>query len=153
MLQGIYAVWKWNGDEVWLNIVRRVARTIVKWGSFKADDGWWLCNNVHYPSVGAPPLSYTANQLGDPLPADWYKKDSTLVNHARGGVATWTFPAFLMFIETVEDENDPDLPRAREVVEQWTGGSESPNPRTAEWWACVKSTVDTQAGGYKNYNV
>lgn len=148
LLQGAYAAWKVTGDDQWLHVVQRVSRTILKYGTFKDTfDGWWFCNNVHWSSLGQSPLNLSE---GEPMPRKHYTKASTLVNFARGGVADWTFPAMLMFIETA-DENDPDLAQAREIVAQFTKNADSDDARTAEWWACTGAVVPTP-GDHMKYN-
>lgn len=154
MLQGIYAMWKFDRDPDWLSITRRVSRTIVKHATVKWPDGRWnIANNVHYPLPGKPgPITVDGTQVrqGDPLPAEHLKLESSLVNGGGGGVDSWAFPAVLMFVETLDDPNDEDLPIALEVIRDYANSQESAQPRTAEWYACVKSVVPTP-GAYATY--
>lgn len=151
MLQGFYAAYKYDKDPKWLEAVRRVARTVLKYASFRDTEGWWLCNNIHYPLPGeAGPLSITLAERGDPLPRTFYTQTSTYVNSARGGVAGWTFPVLLMFVETLDDASDPDLPQALDMIQQWTGNQEATDTRKAEWWACVKKVVP-DVGAHATY--
>lgn len=155
LVTGAYAAWKVTGDDRWLDIVRRVSRTIVKWGAFSDEMGWWLCNHVHWPTPGAPGPYQTPIE-GEPIGIGYYSRSSTLVTWDRGGVATWTFPAVLAFVETLASDGtvDPDLSRALSIINQFVGDATRTDVRTAEWWAVVR-TVDPPLliGGYVGYDV
>ena len=148
-LQGTYAAWKVTGIEDYLDLTKRVAKSVVKYGCFKsADDNlWWMCNHVHWSSPNQAPLNLPE---GEPVPPQWYSKQSTLVNYDRGGVATWTFPAFPIYLETA-DPNDDALSRAREVIQDWHNGQNSSSTRTAEWLACCGDILP-QPGDHLSYD-
>lgn len=153
MMQGIYAMWKFDKDADWLDITRRVSRTIVKHATIFEGGYWNIANNVYYPTPNRPgPVSVDGANVrsGDPIPREHMTHSSTLVNSGGGGVDSWAFPATLMFIETLDDSNDPDLPTALGVIGSYANSKDSPVPRTAEWYACVRAVVP-KVGDYQNY--
>ena len=129
---GLYAAYKQGvGDK---SLLLDVCRTIVKHAVFYQDGEWVWVNNVYYP--------LEPGKLGLPLPDDLYMRGSTFINERDhfGGVATWTFPAFLIFQE-IADASDPDLPRCRQVVRSITNGDEAMDVRSAEWWSVVRRVL------------
>lgn len=130
---GAYACWKATKDPRWLDVAENVSRTVTKWAYFEGPGGlWYSCDAVAW---GCPAIGL---QEGEPLPESAYNVDSTLVVSSRGGVADWQITAPLVFIETA-DPNDPELPRAKKIVEAFTRNEEATDQNRAEWLACVKS--------------
>lgn len=129
---GAYAAWKVTRDTRWLDIVRRVSRTVTRYAYFlnPEDSLWWSCDAVAW---GTPQLGV---EEGAPLPAAAYAMGSTLIFPARGGVAEWQLMAPLIFIETHE-ASDPDMPRALDIVRDFTQNHEATSQDQAEWMACV----------------
>lgn len=142
---GAYAAWKITKDTRLLDVIRRVCRTVVRYGALKDAQGWTFLSTVHWPKPGLNP---TGVPEGQPMPAQFYDRSSTLVQPLNGEVSLWTRNAVLIFIEVVETD-DPDLPRARDLLASFASG-ESSDPRMAEWYACVQS-VPPVPGGWRNY--
>lgn len=143
---GAYAAWKATGDANWLMLVKRVSRTIVRYATmYEPQTGWAFLSTCHWPKTGNSP---TGVAEGEPMPSQYYSRSSTLVNLADGGVSTWTRNAVLVFIET-HPASDPDMERAVSIANAMTP-QESPSPRTAEWFACVRA-VPPVPGAYTNY--
>lgn len=142
---GAYAAWKVTKDARLLDVIRRVCRTVVRYGAFQDDLGWTFLSTVHWPKSGIGP---TGVAEGQPLPAQFYTRESSLVQPLNGEVSLWTRNAVLIFIETIE-EGDPDLPRARSLCASFAQGDTS-DTRMAEWYACVQS-IPPVPGAWRNY--
>lgn len=142
---GAYAAWKETKDPRWLTLVRRVCRTIVRYATFRDEQGWTFVSTCHWPKPGVGP---TGVEEGQPMPAQYYSRTSRLVTPEVGGVSTWTQNAVLIFIETHE-ANDPDMARAQEIASVFTP-SNPQDPRSAEWEACVRS-VPPVPGDWARY--
>jgi hypothetical protein len=142
---GVYAAWKVTRDERLLDIVRRVCRTIVRYACFRDSLGWTFISTCHWPKPGVGP---TGVAEGEPLPAQWYSRNSTLVTPLNGDVSTWTQNAVLIFIE-LHEANDPDMARAQEIAANYMPSNPN-DPRTAEWQACVRS-IPPVPGDWRNY--
>jgi hypothetical protein len=142
---GAYAAWKATKDARWLDLVRRVTRTIVRYACFKDAQGWTFVATCHYPKAGIGP---TGVAEGEPMPEQWYSRTSPMVTPLNGDVSSWTQNAVLIFIETHEAD-DPDMARALEIAQTFMPSDQN-DGRTAEWQACVKC-VPAKPGDWRTY--
>lgn len=136
LVVGVYAAWKATRDPRWLDVARRVSRTIVRYATFKDTAGWTFIATCHWPKPSVPGANPTGVAEGEPLPAQYYNRSSTLVTPLNGDVSSWTQNAVLVFVET-HDANDPDMPRAQEIVQAFMS-QPSASPKQAEWEATVR---------------
>jgi len=134
---GLYAMWKVTGDPSYLDLVKRVSKSIIDWGIFKEGGSHQICYSVWYP--------WGEGSWGQPITTQGgsYKTSYDLPEHhsVSIGLPGWTVPAVLIWLELHSSEMDETTKKAREIRKERTGNAEAKKWEDAEWWACVEKVV------------
>lgn len=136
---GLYVAWKELQSPELLNVVRKLAETLARFGCFLHTPApvegqptptpqWWSVADILWTGGDAPAAGL---QVGS---------RAIVAEPGIGGVLGWLFAGMLVAREVLGPDHEL-APKLRAYTDAITGQLESDNRREAEWWAVVRSVV------------